>query len=74
MAVIKTQVISEPVEVNRALRLIRRAELIREEGEQILEATSNVGRIQEELPNRAQYVGWERGSEDGSVDQGGGGS
>lgn len=61
--------------MNRALRLVRCIELIREEGEQALEVTSNMGRIQEgELPNGAQYVGWERGSKDGSVDRGSGGS
>ena len=75
MAVIRTQVIAEPVEVNRALKLVRRTELIREEGEQILEVTSRAGRIlEEELPNGAPCVGRKRGSKDGSVDQGGGGS
>lgn len=75
MAVIRTQAIAEPVEVNRALKLVRRTELIREEGEQILEVTSRVGRVlEEELPNGAQCVGWKRGSKGGSVDQGGGGS
>ena len=75
MAVIRTQVIAEPVEVNRALKLVRCTELIREEAEQILEVTSRAGRIlEEELPNGAQCVGRKRGSKDGSVDQGGGGS
>ena len=38
--------------MNRALRLVRCIELIREEGEQALEVTSNMGKIQEEEPKR----------------------